>query len=102
MSDDEERQTEMVDIAAQLEERFEYVVTMMRQIDVTIDEPDGKGAFAFILGVDSENCLIIEGNLTGDGNEAQATIYGIQEGRRGEISTFELDGQIMHSMIVRN
>ena len=88
----------MMTIVEELEDRFQFVVTLMRQMPDSIDDEQQKGAFAFVIGTDSDNCLIIEGSTSGDGAEATATIWSVQGGKREALSMLEYDGQILLSM----
>jgi len=83
------------DLMEQLEERFEYVVTMHRDVGASMDEAPEKGAFAFVIGRDSDNTMVIEGTTTGDGRTAIATIWALRDGRREELTITEIDGQVM-------
>lgn len=85
-------------LITELEARTEYVITMLRQADSDMDSDPGKGAFAFVLGRDSDNAIVVEGSVTGDRGEAVVTIWAVREGERVDISTVEIDGQIMHSL----
>lgn len=88
----------MTTIVHELEERFQFVVTLMRQLPDSMDDEGRKGAFAFVIGTDSDNCLVIEGSTSGDGAEASATIWSVQGGKRGALSMLELDGQVLLSI----
>jgi hypothetical protein len=88
----------MRDLVEELETRFEYVVTLMREGPDNIDEVDGKGAFAFVLGTDSENALVIEGGSSGDGREVAAVVWGVRQGARERLAMFEMNEQLFISL----
>ena len=89
----EQTPPQMRELVDELEERFEYVVTMIRTGRESLDEQNGKKAFAFIIGTDSENALIIEGSVSGDGKQATATVWGITDGARATLSPIEMEEQ---------
>ena len=88
----------MRDLVEELENRFEYVVTLMRNGPDSMDEVDGKGAFAFVLGRNSENALVIEGGSSGDGREVAAVVWGVRHGKRERLALLEMDEQMFISL----
>lgn len=81
-----------------LEARTEYVITLLRDSDSDMDADPGRGAFAFVLGRDSDNAIVVEGTVAGDRSESVVTIWAVRDGARVDISTIEIDGQILHSL----
>lgn len=88
----------MESLIQELEQRTEYVVTLLRDVGEDIDVEQGKNAFAFVLGRDSDNAVVVEGTVSGDGQEANVTVWAVRDGRREDLSTLEIDGQIFHSL----
>ena len=39
-----------------------------------------------------------EGTVSGDNEEGVVTIWGVRDGARADVSTLEIDGQIMHTL----
>jgi len=79
----------------QLESRTEYVITLIRAAGSDVDREPGTNAFAFVLGSSSDDAIVVEGGVSGDGLSATATIWAVRDGRRADLSTLEIDGQIM-------
>ena len=98
MTDSVEPPECMAELVDRVRERFEYVITILRSAEDSLDNHDGKKAFAFIIGSDSDNALVIEGSVTGDGKQATATIWGITDGARATINTMEMDEQWLLSI----
>ena len=82
----------------ELEARTEVVVTMLRDVGTDMDGAPEKGAFAFVLGRNSDNAISVEGTVSGDNEEGVVTIWGVRDGARADVSTLEIDGQIMHTL----
>jgi len=87
-------------LIGQLEARTEYVITFMRALGADMDRDPGTNAFAFVIGSNAENALVVEGGIAGDGLSATATIWAVRDGRRADLSSLEIDGQIMHTLIL--
>jgi len=88
----------MTTLIGQLEERTEYVITFMRSEDGDMDRDPGTNAFAFVIGRNSDNAIVVEGTISGDGRSATTTLWAVRDGRRADLSTLEIDGQIMHTL----
>lgn len=88
----------METLIQELEQRTEYVITLLRDVGDDIDAEQEKGAFAFVLGRDSDNAIVVEGTVSGDAKEAMVTVWAVRDGARADVSTLEIDGQILHSL----
>jgi len=82
----------------ELEERTEYVITFHRTEGADMDRDPGQNAFAFVIGRDSDNAIVVEGGISGDNMTATTTIWAMRDGKRADVSTLEIDGQILHSI----
>lgn len=94
-----ERPEHLRELVDQLERRFEYVITMGRH-ELREDEMDaaqGKGAFAFVVGGDSDNALVMECSITGDGAEANITLWGLVKGGKVPLTLTEFNGELLVS-----
>jgi hypothetical protein len=91
-----DRPEHLAKLCARLEDRFEYVITMGRHEEESMDDT-GTGAFAFIIGGDSDNALVLECAIAGDGAAGQFTIYGLTDGERVPLSMVEMNGEVMIS-----
>lgn len=85
----------MTDLYEQMEERNEVVVSMFRTAESDIDVASEKGAFAFIIGESLTDALCIEGDISGDGKFASATVAGYRDGEPVDVSVMEIDGKVM-------
>ena len=83
-----------------LDRRYQVVVSLMRNegSDIDRDPTAEQGAFAFVMGHDSDNAIVVEGTSSGDDSMATVTVWGMRHGERVALSTFELDEQVMHSL----
>jgi hypothetical protein len=81
----------------ELDARTAYVVRLQRVQESDVDEGTPDNAFAFILGPDEDNSLVVEGTVTGDGAEAIFTVWGVRDGRKVPLSLLEVDDQLMIS-----
>jgi hypothetical protein len=88
----------MQELIDELEARTEYVVSFHRIAEADMDRDPSPNAFAFLIGADSDNALIVEGGISGDGATATTTVWAISGGKRGNMQTIDLDGQMMHSI----
>ena len=84
---------ELQRLVTELRRRFEFVVTLKRHAPDSMDTAD-KQAFAFVLGGDSDNALIIEGGISGDGADGQVSVWGMADGEVVAPAMFEYDGRI--------
>lgn len=94
-----ERPEHLRELVDQLEQRFEYVITMGRH-ELRPDEMDDarhKGAFAFIVGGDSDNALIMECSITGDGALANLTLWGMVDGQKVPLTVLEASNDVLVS-----
>jgi hypothetical protein len=78
-----------------LEDRTSYVIRLMRVEDSSLDDGEPDNAFAFILGTDEDNALVVEGTVSGDNGEAIATLWALRDGRKVPVSVLEIDDQLM-------
>jgi hypothetical protein len=85
-----------------LDKRYQVVVSLMREegSDVDRDPTVEQGAFAFVLGHDSNNAIVVEGTTAGDDSMAMVTVWGMRDGERVQLSTLELGEQVMHSLLL--
>ena len=94
MEQEDETPPELQQLVMELRTRFEFVVTLKRHAVDSMDE-NAKQAFAFVLGGDSDNALVIEGGISGDGDDAHAIVWGIVDGEVTAPGQFELDGRVV-------
>jgi hypothetical protein len=98
IEDDDDLHDPLDDLRKVLAERTEYVITFHRLTEVDMDTDPNKNAFAFLIGSDSDNAIVVEGDISGDGMTATATVWAVSGGKRADMSMIEIDGQIMHSI----
>lgn len=97
MEEEIEAPPELERLVTDLKQRFEFVVTLKRHGPDDMDTTD-KQAFAFVIGGDSDNALIIEGGVSGDGRDAHATVWGLTDGVVTTPTHVELDGRLAASL----
>lgn len=81
---------ELQDLTSELRKRFEYVVTLKRDEQDSLDM-GGTLGFALVIGGDSDNALVIEASVSGDGGDAMATIWGVSDGQPADLNVLEYD-----------
>ena len=71
--------TKLDELAEKAEEKAQVVVTMTREESDVLD--DGQAAFAFVLGTEAGDAMIISATISGDGKELTASItsYAVGE-----------------------
>lgn len=79
----------------ELEARTSYVIRLARTVASDLDDNEPDNAFAFILGADEDNAIVVEGTVTGDGAEAMLTVWALRDGRKVPVSVLEIDEQLL-------
>lgn len=90
--------TAMNELLEDLESRTQYVVTLWRTGEEDMDREAPTNAFAFVIGKEESNALVIEGSVSGDGKSAVVTAWATtQDGEKLEPQTTVFDRTVMIS-----
>ena len=85
------------DLLVEAEGRAQTVVAMQRDQEADVDDmSDRRAAFAFVLGTDDGDAMIVMATISGDGKELTATIETHSKGVPVEASVMQMG----HSVLV--